>query len=558
MRGGVLGTVASAFRLRRFILSGEVSEGTAKHGLNDHHDIGHGRHAALARRLIDGLFSADYLAARGLSREEGSKHNELVAGALDATLSRWDPIAAFANALPEHFERIQELLGVEVGMSADLPVRLAAYDALYGYLHPCLPLAPFWSNGPGLKVWWASLASRALTPIQASTLQGRGILDPHTARDLRDGKALPKESTIGFLAEQLAAHGIRVLGDECRATSSELEFELRVAVGACEHGELVRRFTAPSPTDAVAAYFRTLRELLGRLPDAVTEDLLRNGTQSQRWEALRPALDGMIAARVQEAASAVASYVSKQLVTTALHDPKEASRQVAETCRERASFWRSIDERPGADGPDRRWAEWFEGEGRMWSALANGRLQEVGEVRAELAAELKADQLCMEAVAPWLKLRPEEQEGRLCEAVRICDSSSYAHRRLGLHLREQGRTEEAIQHLRRATEINPQNEESREALAVTYIDRGNFSEALAITDVPCSTTTLRAARAHALVSIGDVAAAEQLASGILEESPRHTMALRALAECYRRAGDGSEARKLELRADFLERGVRNG
>jgi len=173
----------------------------------------------------------------------------------------------------------------------------------------------------------------------------------------------------------------------------------------------------------------------------------------------------------------------------------------------------------------------------------------------ELAAEMQADGLCMEAVAPWLNLRPEQQEEKLREAVRVCDSSSYAHRQLGQHLRHHGRTDEATLHLRRALELNPQNEESREALAFIYLDSDEFSEVLAITDVHASTLTLRAVRAHALVELGAVTEAQGLALELLDKSPRHTTALRVLALCHRKTGDVLEAQKLERRADFLERGA---
>ena len=124
----MLSRLAGALRLRQQLLSKTriVSEGTARHGLNDHHDIGHERHTALVRRLVDGLFSEDYLTAQGLNRVEAAHHNELVVLALDASLANWDQVAIFANVAPEDFSRLHDLLGDEVGMSVDVFLRLAA------------------------------------------------------------------------------------------------------------------------------------------------------------------------------------------------------------------------------------------------------------------------------------------------------------------------------------------------------------------------------------------------------------------------------------------------
>lgn len=555
MRGGVLSVLASAFRLRQVMMTSTagVSEGAARHGLTDHRDIGHGKHVALLRGLVEQLFSRDYLTARGLDAEEAAAHNELVVGALDAILLTWDRFAAFANVVPEHLERIDKLLGMELGLSVDLPLILVAYGAVYGHLHPCLPHAGDWSKGPGLKRWWLALEGRATSPIKVSKLHGVGTLDSRTVRAFRDGKAVPKEGTIQFLAEQLAKHGIRALGEERSATAAELEFELRVAVAAVQHRAIVERFTVAAPDDAIATNFSMIRSVLEHQPD-VSEDLLRRGPASPLWAQIRPAVVGVMVGRVHELAAALASDVSKRLETITT-TPQAEWRRMAADCGERASFWRNFDKRPGADGPDKRSAEWFEGERDLWLALAENRLQDVPHGRKELAAEMQADGLCMEAVAPWLNLGPEQQEEKLRQAVRVCDSSPYAHRQLGQHLRHHGRTDEAIRHLRRALELNPQNEESREALAFIYLDRNEFSEALAITNVHPSTLTLRAVRAHALVELGSVAEAQGLALELLDKSPRHPPTLRVLALCHRKTGDVLEAQKLERRADLLERGA---
>jgi tetratricopeptide (TPR) repeat protein len=552
----MLSRLAAAFRLRQVVVTetAGVPQGTAKHGLTDHRDVGHERHVALIRRVVNGLFSPEYLRARGLTAEEAAQHNDRVVRALDVVLGRWDQLATVANALPELFGRIEKLLSVEMGLAIDLPIFLGAYHSRYGYLHPCLAHLTSWAKGPGLRPWWGALEVRSRTPIKTSALGGRGVLDSHTARDLRAGKALPKESTIGFLAERLSTHGIRALGEERDATASELEFELRAATAAVQYRKLVERFQVGAPDDVTIMHFRAIFGILEHSPVACAEDLLGGGMQSERWAKLRPRVDATLAAHLQRMALGAAVGAADELAQLQAN-PQAAMQRMAADCRERASFWRNVDQRPGADGPDKRWAEWLEGERDTWLALAEGRPQDIRADRTELLAELRSDALCLEAVAPWLNLVPEQQEERLREAVRVYDSSSYAHRRLALHLRARGRIEEAIHHLRRAIELNPDNEESRESLAMIHLESGCWSEVLAVAGADCRTATLLAARARALFSVGDSAEARTLVDGILAQTPKHPMALRVLALCHREQGEERKARELEGRANLYERGV---
>src|SRR6185369_14674676 len=132
MRGGALGLLISAFRLRGVVESSthDVPQGTAKHAFNDHHDIGRPRHVHLLRKAVDGLFSLDYLVARGLTQKEATQHNDHVTQALDVVLVRWDQHAILANAKPERPPPLDHLVGLV--FSIEVLVRLAAYEALYG------------------------------------------------------------------------------------------------------------------------------------------------------------------------------------------------------------------------------------------------------------------------------------------------------------------------------------------------------------------------------------------------------------------------------------------
>ena len=242
----------------------------------------------------------------------------------------------------------------------------------------------------------------------------------------------------------------------------------------------------------------------------------------------------------------------------------EAKRNPTRVCREQAAadlqqaaHLRGIDPRPGADGPDKRLAEFFENSSDIWLAGATDGQHQLRGHRAELSAELKADGLCLEAITPWLSLPPDEQEKRYREAVRVCDWSAYAHRSLGLHLHHMGKIDDAVEHLRRALELNPANEEGREALGQIHADRGDYDDVLALTTDTASSPMLRALRAVALLKTGDVAGAERLARAVIDEQPRQSVALRVVAECLRAQGDERKARELETKADFFERGVRS-
>ncbi len=222
---------------------------------------------------------------------------------------------------------------------------------------------------------------------------------------------------------------------------------------------------------------------------------------------------------------------------------------------EQAAYLKGIDPRPGADGPEKRLAERFENSRNMWLAMATDGRHPIPTTRPEHLAEMEADALCMQAIAPWLELSVEEQEKRYREAVRVCNWSAYAHRSLGRHLWLVGRVEEAIHHLRRSIELNPANEEGREALAVVHAERSEYQDVLALTAGKVSSTMLRAVRAHALLKSGDVAGAENLSRIVLDEHPRQTVALRVLADCLRASGERRKAHELEMRADLFERGV---
>lgn len=557
MRGGLLSVLASAFRLRQAVLSStdDVTEGTARHGLNDHHDIGRERHVHLLRRGVDELFSADYLGVRGLDPREAAEHNELVTQAFDAVLVRWDHVAVVTNVVPEHLAS-EDLLMLATGLSLELPLRVAAYEARYGYLHSFLDEAATWVREPKVKAWWKSMVDRARRPILVSKLYSNGELDSHTMRDLRDGKTSPREGTLRVLARRLAELAVRDRRDERDAHPAELEFELRVAAAVADQRQLLKRLVTPRADDALIVQLHLFRDVLRDAPDALTEDLLRGGTHSASWPRVEERLRRILLLQMRNDAYRMEREADRRALDMD-RDPTKGVLALAAIYQAQRSHLRSIDQRPGADGPDKRLAEHFEGWCKILHVAAGHHDEPLAGPRPELQLEMKADALCMEAIAPWLELSDEEREHRLREAVRICEGLAYAQRCLGHHLHKVGKIAEAIVHLRRSVELNPANEEGREELALIHTERGDHQDVIGLTAGPITSTTLRALRAHALLNAGDGIGAEELARGVLEEHPRQPLALRVLSVCLRASGHEREAQTREGQARYFERGVRS-
>lgn len=552
MRGGLLSWLAASFRLRQATLkeTEDVSEVTAKRSLMDERDTGHERHVALARSFVDHLFSAEYLSARGLDQRAATRHNDLVTQALEALLARREQIATVFNALPYELEPVKDWLGALSGYEMELPARVAAYAAVYGYMHDVIRDIPKWSKGPKLAPWWESVTRRAGRSILPSALYANGLLDGHTLRQLRDGESLPKESTIEHLARRLEEYEINRRFERGSQTAAEIEFELRVAVAVAENANIVERVVSPSRRGPENELWM-LRAILLRADDRIGEDILLNGVNSRYWPAVRVQLEILLIGRIVEGLRARAAKIER--LRDAKRNPERAAREEANEWAALADEYRRIDPRKGADGPEQREAELCELEGHRALVVATKGKHEPPPVRRELQSELEADNLCIQAAEPGL--RDEEREARLREAVRVCDWSAYAHRSLGEYLQQRGRHEEAVIALRRALELNPAHEFGRVALVVLL---GTLREAqgiLALTKDDDDNPTLLASRAQSLFETGKLEDAESLLVKIRERHPRHPMTLRVSACCARARGDEREVREFERSAAFYELGV---
>lgn len=300
----------------------------------------------------------------------------------------------------------------------------------------------------------------------------------------------------------------------------KLEFELRVAVAVADQRHVVERLLSPRAEDGLIMQLGVLRHVLKSAPDAVTADLLRHGTQAQWWPVVEARFKATLMAQMFEWAFRMKADADRKLAE-AKKNPTKVCRDLAEADIQRADYLRGVDPRPGSDGPEKRLAEFFENTSDISLAVATDGQHQLRGPRVELLAELHADRLCMEAIAPWLGLPPDEQEKRYREAVRVCEGSAYAHRSLGQHLRHFGKVDEAILHLRRSVELNPANEEGREWLLLVHAERGDYAEMLALTTERASSPMLRALRAVALLRTGDMTGAEKLARAVesIRDSP---------------------------------------
>ena len=547
MRGGLLSDIAHAFRLRVAVVgeNGDVAVGTAKHAFNDHRDVGRGRHIALVRAVVDRLFTTEYLVSRGLTPGEATRHNDHVTQAMDVILAAWDRLGVFHNVTPEKLERVEAVMGPLGLLGVELPIRIAAYHARYGFLHPvCSDLAS-WVRAPGIRGWGTHVSRQVRTPIVPSALYRRGELDGHTVRDLLEGRALPMEQTVRPLAARIAEHGVRDRDHAHDVHPAEVEFELRVAIAVAEHRALVTSLIDGS--DGTSLLLRALHRVLVGAPDAVAEDLLVHGAQSAAFSEVMGHVPTTLTIIAFESAGGERDRNDAH--------PLEPLRRMAEDYRRQANYLRNIDTSPGADGPEKRVAEHWEHAASVALAVVAGGGLSTPPLRPDLRAELEADRLCLEAIAPTLNLSLEEKEARLREAVRRCPHLAYARRSLAAHLSSTARLEEARSEYRRALSLNPAHVGGRETLVLIAAHFGDHGDVLALTDDSQVSVILRSARAHVFCQRGELDEGERLAREVLSSHPRHPPALRVLAACVRARGGGRVAHELELKADFYERGV---
>lgn len=558
MRGAVLSRLAAAFRLRQAVLlprpeqsSEQLPESRARRAFVDHPDIGRTNQVQLLRAAVDELFSEDYLVARGLGVPAGTRHNDLVTGAIDVVLSRWERMALFANVSGDRAEEMLENAGMLFGLWEDFAVRLAAYEQLYGHVHPFLGDLPTWFAQPKLSGCWRGIEARAEGRLKVSNLYEKGVLSPKTIRDLRDGKTLPKESTLPALAERLAGMGVRVRFGDRMASAGELLVELRAATALAAEAPFVRVLFGATPTGFFVQVLAGLRALLGTAPDEIVSSFLRSGMQSVYWAKTRQLLVAMSMNKLDQAV-AEGRRASQRAVERAGGGIEAAAELLALSASSHLHDLRSFKRRPGDDGPEQRLIELFEFQHEL-ARYYQGARKECPSLRGGFDEEFEADGLYFEVLSDR-SLTDVEQERKLRAAVAICERSAHARRALAYWLAEHDAAGEAVEQLRRAVQLNPANVEGRERLLELLASTGAFAEAIAVPANDVSVFCL-GVRAACLVEVGDFVAAKSLAAAIVADHPRHAIALRALAACSRAEGRDTEARRLEAEARFYGEGV---
>lgn len=550
MRGGMLGHIAGSLRLRQRVID-EIG-GTARTGLSDQRDVGRHRHVEMTRALVDGLFTEEYLKARGLGPNDAKEHNDLVTQAMETLLTRYDRLALRDNLGIELHELGRMMLLHHEGLNPDLPVRLAAYDALYGHLHPALGDVRGWLGASKLAGWWSSMEERATKRVVVKQLHRRGQLTPQNVGKLKKGDSLPNETNVDILAERLAEFDIRSRSEDCCQTAAEIAFEIRIAAAVAENRALATGLLNPNPEDVLVAELLTMRHLLRSVPDRHLVSLLRDGTGSPNWPGIEVELHRVHVARLVERATAMKAQVDRDMGDMATN-PTKASRALAAMCEDQAKALRS-GLKHGDDGPELRMIEEFEWRRAVALAVATKGRQPPPQRREELSAEQKADGLCLDAIAPWQGHDDATKEKLFREATEVASWLAYPWRMLASHLQQTGRHEEAVEQFRKAFELNPDNLDGREALTMALVDQEGWQETVEVTDPPTS-SSLASLRGWALIQLGQFEEARQLADRVLKEHPSHSVALWVRAACLRADGKVKDAKALEKKADFNERGV---
>ncbi|MCC6558751.1 MAG: hypothetical protein IT372_37940 [Polyangiaceae bacterium] len=564
MRGGIVSLLASAFRLgdRLRNQADGMSTATAKRVLQDDPRASPAKRAALVRALVDGLFSPDYLAARGLLVNEIEVHNTLVTAALEDMLDRWDALVQqFYLVDPPPDPLVVERGLVVSGLVEDLLVRCAAYLVGHGRWHPVIEAIPAWIARPGLSGVYQDLARRTRDGAASlNRLQRDTRLDKQTLRALRDGTSdLPHGETLEQLAHAFARQGVvRLDGDP--ASVAEIEMDLRVGCAVAR----VRDWIAGNSGRAgkVQLHVELLRRLRSEMRRYTGEELaaiLVQGTRSPHG----PALGAVIRARIAEG-------VAEQLSTSAReaqHIQALIAAQPEEGRRRLAARMEIIAGRMRALAPARGGSKTTRTLVRMTEWLARAVSEEGGAAALEETAwieeavdeeEMDAEGAAMAAMSLAEPADPAQREAALREALARCPRATFVRWILALLLCLRGEAEEAASHLQVVVCEEPDHHEARMRLAMLLAEADPGAALAEIDEVHRrghrSADTL-CQRARCLLRLERPTEAEAALHEAIERSDRHVPALIALAECRRAAGDERRARELERRAAFYGRAV---
>lgn len=546
MRGAVLSDLGTLLRVGDRLRAGRAGglpEGTARKTLSDQPDVGPEKLAVLAAHLVDEVFPADYLAACGLSGDDARLHNERVVAAVLAVVAKWDDVVAWVNVVGTPTTDVFELITVLRGVPGEMTIRVAAYDALYGDLHPALQHFEEWIRAKGITACWDSLAKRAQKRWTTSTIEKASGVARKTITSVAKG-IVPRDDVIARLAKGWAAHEVWHATRPRLMTVFEIDFELRAAAAVAETWAWLCGSDLLTTCQIQVREFQLLRRgIRGMAPDD-RADLLVKGLASEFWPAIHGDLQQIRMATFVQMLVPVFQQ-AEHLRGLLERDPQAALAAITRQSEEIGESFAAADFEEG-DGPGQRLQEMMQGWASITSHLANGT--PIKPIREGLLEEIRADSLCLNAMDPWRRHDMATRERKFREAVSICPSSAFARRRLGQHLLGKGQREEAVVHLREAVRLKPNVVVGRRLLALALDDGRSAVEILEVLDPARHDPEVQVLMASCLHALDRIDEAEQAIEPVLLANPRHVFALEVMARCKASHGDHSTAAALRKRA----------
>lgn len=535
-RGNVLSQIVSAFRLTRKTRSGS---GTQKRIYNDEPDVSEAAFDAEIRSIVDDVFSLPYLAARSLSEAEVNGHQQLVSTALAGCLRCWDRFATCVRIGSSTTAMLPPaLLASFFGVDRDILVRAAAYDHLYGDLHPVRVQLAMSVRKPGLKDWWASFQREQGLERSINQLVERTGLTRKTLNRLRTGQ-VPDGGVITSLAGGLAELGA--------TRAAEIEFELRAVLAA---QKLVGLARAVDPVHV--GHWRDEYRIFAAVVDGMERkevvDLLRRGIDSGAWSTVEGALVGAAKRGLFDITRLMAARAAA-LKSIAEADPIAAMRVLAADARKQAAELRAMAAEFNGSPTDLL-AEFWDFTAELMEAGVEGRSPR--PMREGFSAELRSMVGVMCSLDPWSNRSPEERERHLLDAIASSPLLVEPRERLAGHLFAQGRVDEAIDQHREIVKLHPDSADARYHLAVNLGLLQRYDDALEVV-VACRVedTRLRGVRGWCLARLGRMDEARCVLEAVLADDRNDVRALEGMVVVEEAAGNTRKASELRRRAAFV-------
>ncbi len=537
-----------------------VSESTAKRIAACNPSVSDNKISALLEDLVDGLFTPSYLAARGLKGERAAEHRTVLLAGLEGALAVWDRFAALVNRA-DHGERATIVQFWGATALGEIGIRIAAYVTLYGQVAPAWRRIGTWMRKPGIAEALRKLRESGKTRISDAALRKKSKLQPHTFRDLREGRRLPKEDTLLRLARALSRPHL----NEGPAVD-EITFELRLAC-------LVARLR-----DALAAHPDVAKALdlvhklqlkfyvhdLRRYFSTELASIVAMGSHWPRWSEVHERFKHVLMGNVFHLVAGMNADVVRfeaEYQRLAEQDQSEAFRHAANHCHALAVQAReSVSGIPGWErttGGDT--VRLLEDVASMFLAIADDDTPQESRLDREA---FRAKCLCDEALAPWNRYTPEQKDALYRRAVEMDPACAYVRGQYGSFLvGDSSRIDEAIQHFRIAVMLDEDYREARLILAGALVDTGRHAEALEHVDVLERHDGLSSrtafVRGSALLGLGEPSAARALFERVLEVSLHDVLGHAGMSAALEALGDRRGVRRHQRMFDLLS-GRRRG